>query len=133
MDERHALAAKLSSKIPFDVILDEVRDSVTSSPMERLHLLTRKDIHNIEKSFNLQSIAARHQNDALSVDSWATEMQGKCVLFYKTQGVINDEYKQLKTDDFLLIIMNDGQKTVFFLHLLNKTRDVLKLECLCRT
>lgn len=35
-----------------------------------------------------------------------------CVLFYKGQGVDSIKYKELKKDDFVLIIMNSGQEEV---------------------
>jgi hypothetical protein len=49
----------MALKIPFTQILDEVRDSIHGSELERIHLLTKKDLYNIEKSFNLQSTTVR--------------------------------------------------------------------------
>lgn len=112
--EREELANKMTLKIPFNTILDEVRDTVEGSQLERIHLLTRKDLNNIEKSFNLQSTVIRHANDAISVEAWVQEMENSgCVLFYKSQNSESIEYPELNNDDFLLIIMNSGQKDVF--------------------
>ncbi|GFR28188.1 uncharacterized protein TNCT_489601 [Trichonephila clavata] len=99
---------KIASKIPFDEILDEIRDSVTDSKLERIHLLTK----NIENCFNIGSNAIKHKDDGTSVDAWVNEMESKndfCILFYKPQGVTSAMYPELKSDYFVLIIMNDKQ------------------------
>ena len=44
--------------------------------MERLHLLTKKDILNIERAFNMRG-EQRHPNDAMSVQAWVEEMKAK--------------------------------------------------------
>ncbi|KAL1516164.1 hypothetical protein ABEB36_000083 [Hypothenemus hampei] len=75
--EREILAAKIALKIPFDDILDEIRDSISDSNLKRIHLLTKKDLYNIESSFNLHSTTIRHQNDLVSLESWISEMQNK--------------------------------------------------------
>lgn len=110
--ERKMCAEKIALKVPFNVILDQVRDSVSDSELYRLHLLTRKDLCNIEKSYNLCSEAVRHQNDATSVQAWVNEMNQEghmCVLFYKPQDKVLEEHHELKKDDFILIIMNQAQ------------------------
>lgn len=107
-EERQALAAKIALKIPFEAILDDVRESIYDGNLERTHLLTKKDLFNIERSFNIRS-ESKHSNDAISVDVWVEEMKTNgCVLFYKPQGE-PCEYPELKLDDFVLIIMNQGQ------------------------
>lgn len=59
--ERDILAAKISQKIPFDTILQDIRrDNVAENNCNRLHLLTRQDLVNIEKSFNLNNESVRH-------------------------------------------------------------------------
>ncbi|XP_067140358.1 uncharacterized protein [Centruroides vittatus] len=48
-------------KKPFNAIIEEVRDSLsTSEELQRLHLVTRKDLHNIESSFQLSSNSVKH-------------------------------------------------------------------------
>lgn len=66
-EERASIAAKIAAKVPFDDILDEVRDNVSN--IERINLLTKKDLHNLEASFNSNAEAVRHSNDAISVDA----------------------------------------------------------------
>lgn len=108
--ERRDIAAKLAAKVPFDVILNEAKDEAKSSPMERVHLLTRKDLYNIQASFNLHSTAVRHRNDSANIDAWVHDMGDKYVLIYKPQDAATTDYPQLMSDDFLLIIMNAGQR-----------------------
>ncbi|XP_050311335.1 uncharacterized protein LOC126746956 isoform X1 [Anthonomus grandis grandis] len=109
--ERENLAVKISSKVPFEDILDEIRDSITDSELKRLHLLTKKDLYNIEACFNLCSSSVRHKNDIISVESWINDMQsnGDAVLFYKPQGSESEEWPMLKNEDFVLIIMTAAQ------------------------
>ena len=58
-----------------DKILDDVRNSVSDN-FKRVHLLQRKDTHNIERIFKLEG-GQRHHDDATSVAAWAEEMRGK--------------------------------------------------------
>lgn len=110
-EEKEDLARKISLKIPFDEILDSVRDSIINEKILRIHLLTRQDLYNIELEFNLNRQSVRHHNDLVSVESWISEMQSKCSLvrFYKAQGETSHEYSKLKFDDFMLIFFNDAQ------------------------
>lgn len=109
--DRHNFASKIAANIPLQCILDEVRDSITNNKLERTHLLTKKDLYNIEKSFNLNRSAVRHTNDAISVDAWVNELKlNGSVLFYKPQECVYEEYPQLKEEDFCLIIMTEGQR-----------------------
>ncbi|GFT92997.1 uncharacterized protein NPIL_21081 [Nephila pilipes] len=110
-DERKNIASKIAAKI-LDNILDEIRNSISDAGLERVHLLTKKDLHNIEISFNLASNSVKHENDGVSVDMWVREMQNSenpCILFYKTQGSTCTQYSFLKENDFVLIIMTEAQ------------------------
>ncbi|XP_023235219.1 uncharacterized protein LOC111634623 [Centruroides sculpturatus] len=63
------LSTKISSMKPFNAIIEEVRDSLsTPEELQRFHLVTRKDPHNIESSFQLSSNSVKHPNDSISVD-----------------------------------------------------------------
>ena len=62
---KHAeIAGQLSKGIPIDRILNSIRDSV-STKIERIHLLTRNDIVNIEKAYSLKGVEC-HSNDSMS-------------------------------------------------------------------
>jgi len=110
-EEREEISKSIALNIPFDNILDKIRSSLSIDEVERRDLLTRKDIHNIARDYNLKAEGVRHNNDSTSVQSWVTEMHktGKIVVFYKAQGSISNEFPQLKEDDFVLIIMNNTQ------------------------
>ncbi|XP_050311306.1 uncharacterized protein LOC126746925 [Anthonomus grandis grandis] len=94
-----------------------------SGTLKRCHLLTNKDLYNIERSFNLNNETCRHSNDAISLDPWMKEIDNTgCVLFYKAQEECCNKYPLLKKDDFALIIMNQGQ-----LEMLDRYGD----DCIC--
>lgn len=109
--DRAQIASKIAMKIPFETILDDIRDSVSNSTLYRIHLLSKKDLYNIESSFNLQSDSIRHTNDCLSVEAWINEFKDKdnMHVFYKSQETVSEEYPQLKSEDFMLVIMNQPQ------------------------
>lgn len=86
-EERKQLAVKIASKVPFDVILDDVRDSVSNNELTCLHLLTKKDLHNIDTSYNLSSIGVRHQNDAISVEACVNKMKKKIASCFTSHKV----------------------------------------------
>lgn len=64
--ERIAIAGQLAQGVDFQHILDNIRDSI-GKEFNRIHLLTRKDITNIEKAYGLR-VAQRHKDDATSVN-----------------------------------------------------------------
>ena len=105
--KRVEIAGQLSKGIPIDRILDGIRDSV-STKIDRIHLLTRKDIVNIEKAYGLKGVE-RHSNDSMSVALWVEEMRQKGVdnpvLLYKPQGnKATTDCQYLDNDDFVLIL-----------------------------
>ena len=66
------LAGQLLLGVSFQHILENIRDNV-GGELKRIHLLTRKDIRNIEKSYHLNSVQ-RSNDDATSVACWVQEM-----------------------------------------------------------
>ncbi|XP_068083806.1 uncharacterized protein, partial [Anabrus simplex] len=113
--ERKTLATDIANQIPFQAILDKIRESVTDPKLERIHLITKQDLYNIERSFNLSSKSVRHQEDGTSVEAWVNEVNSgdsPCVLFYKPQGTTSEKHPNLRSDDFVLIIMNSAQSEI---------------------
>ncbi len=109
--DRLAIAGKLSAGVEFQRILDDVRDSIGDT-CERIHLLTRKDLNNIEKAYSfIQN--RRHSDDATSVHLWVEEMMAhnlNPVLFYKRQGQTpSKECEQLSANDFAVGIQTPLQ------------------------
>jgi len=73
--ERDKIAREIVLKIQFDRILDRNRNSFYDSDIERVHLLTRKDLTNIEQQYQLKSEVVHHSNSCTSVESWISEMK----------------------------------------------------------
>lgn len=69
---RDTIAGKLAQGVNVQHIIDEIRDNL-GDRLERIHLITRKDIANIERSYGLQG-SRRHDDDATSVQLWIDEV-----------------------------------------------------------
>ena len=112
---RLAIAGKIRQLVSFEHILHHVRDSVSTTVEERIHLLTRKDMLNIEISFNLVH-SQKHKNDATSIDCWVKEMKENektnPVIFYKPQGYPQGEDCNDFSDDIALCIQTPFQATM---------------------
>ncbi|KAH1008338.1 uncharacterized protein LOC109535894 isoform X1 [Dendroctonus ponderosae] len=122
-EDKQKIASKIAENIPLSVILDEVRDSTSTTKTDRIHLLTKKDLFNIKQTNNLNARPVRHRNEAISVQTWVDELQkSNCVVFYKAQDELCEGYPHLKSQDFLLILMTDGPK-----EMLNK----FGRDCIC--
>ena len=83
-EERTAIAQQLRQGIDFQHILDKIRDNV-GKQFQRLHLLTRKYINNIEQAYGLKG-AQRHNNDATSVQILVEELkmsESNPIILYK--------------------------------------------------
>lgn len=108
---RSEIAMKLSKGVTIERILDDVRDNV-SADFKRLHILTRRDIHNIERAFSLRGLD-RHVDDATSVALLVEELnhsnKESPVLLYKQQGKCLKDYPVLAKEDFVLILQTPFQ------------------------
>jgi hypothetical protein len=82
--DRDNLANKIKLKIPFRHILEDIREPTNVDEcrkVTRRHLVTKKDLHNIKKSYKLDDTKF-HQDDAVSVDAWVEKL-GDTVKLYK--------------------------------------------------
>ena len=70
--ERCNIAAKHKVRVTYDIILNDMRDNVPNNKFDRIHLISRKDVQNIEQCFGLEGVE-RHVDDAASVDTWVQE------------------------------------------------------------
>ncbi|XP_050316161.1 uncharacterized protein LOC126750560 [Anthonomus grandis grandis] len=96
----------LLTKIPFNDLFDEVRSSISES---NVPILTEPVLYKIETSFNLFT-SLKDSNDALELDLWIKDLQDlNVVLFYKAEGCIFKDYPELKTEEFVLVLMTDAQ------------------------
>lgn len=68
-NEKSEIAAQIAANVPFNAILDGIRNSLANCELDRMHLLTRKDLHNIKQYFILNCDTGRHTNDAISIKS----------------------------------------------------------------
>jgi len=111
--ERRKLAGMISKGIPFDDILNNVRDSLSSLEMSRLHLVVRRDLLNIAHEFHLSKI--QHKKDAAIVRDWVDmcrQENSDLVRFIKYQGeeVMDDSQdERIALDDFMIVLMNNVQ------------------------
>ena len=110
--QRQHLASKLQQGVSKDKIMDEIRDNF-GSEFQRIHLLERRDLHNIRHAFGLDDVQ-RHSNDQDSVLAWIKEWessQNNPVLYYKLQGHDSGN-DTLKKSDFMIVIQTEHQKNL---------------------
>ncbi|GFY68459.1 uncharacterized protein TNIN_385411 [Trichonephila inaurata madagascariensis] len=95
-------------------------------PTERLGLLTKKDLHNVSRDFEVNE-RILHAEDAVSVDLQVKKMQRDSynpVLIYKPLGSSLANNPLIKKQDFILGIMTEAQ--LEFLELYGKNTLVCK-------
>ena len=113
-DVRVSIATKLQDGIQSDKILDQIRDNVSPKTLGREHLISKQDIHNIEKQFCVDGVQ-KHLNDSQSVNAWVQELhcsEYSPVLLYKMQGVEDvaiGTTSAFSRDDFALCIQTKFQ------------------------
>uniref|UniRef100_A0A146M4Q8 Uncharacterized protein n=1 Tax=Lygus hesperus TaxID=30085 RepID=A0A146M4Q8_LYGHE len=109
-EEKFSIAEKLSQSVPFDVIPDSIRETLTGPESSRIHLITRKDLFNIKESFRL-NVGRLQEDDRTSVDAWVRSVgdHSNVVRFYKPQSVLIPEHPELLEEDFVLILSYDSQ------------------------
>lgn len=118
-EDKNKIASQLLNKTPHDSILMDIRTSLRNCDLQRIHLATKKDISNIERSFNLNNEAVKHPYDPISIASWVKELKtdkNTSLLHFKPQGVVSTDFPNLKEEDFLLIFMTNAQKTMLKAH-----------------
>uniref|UniRef100_T1KRL2 C2H2-type domain-containing protein n=1 Tax=Tetranychus urticae TaxID=32264 RepID=T1KRL2_TETUR len=102
--DREEIAAELASQVPKSVVLGNVRASLESR-LQRKHLITSKDLQNIEASYNLLGQVKRASNDLLSVEMWMEQFKDlpdNPILIYEKDD-----------KPFMLGIMNETQQFMF--------------------
>ena len=116
--KRAAIAGQLAQGVDFQHILDNIWDSL-GTECKRIHLLTRKDITNIEKAYGLK-VAQRHADDATSVNVWVTEImsqEGNPIILYKQQGEPQPlECNYLSKEEFVLALQTPLQANMMKKH-----------------
>lgn len=96
-------------------ILDDVRDTLSDSQtITRKHMVTREELRNIKRDFNIVFKERSCYVDTVSVELLVEQYEKKYgtespFLYYKQQGVEHDTFKK---EDLLLVIMNSTQVNV---------------------
>ena len=107
-NDRQKVASRVKDGVTFDRIIDDIRSNI-SSRVDRVHLITKKDVSNIQRSFGLQGVE-RHPDDATSLVAMIKDLnsdteEGRSVLFSKFQS---DEAfnldSNLDSKDFIIVI-----------------------------
>ena len=82
--QKAEIAGLLHAGVPMTRVLQNINK--TASPTKRLAATTKKDLHNIAKSYGININCVRDEDDVTSVDSWVKEMQtseNNRILLYK--------------------------------------------------
>ena len=117
---RLEIVKKLELGVTLDRILDDVRDTCDDG-INREHLVTRKDLHNIKYQYNIEGIV-RHKNDLQSVLAWIIDMETNIdiynpILIYKIQSDKQNEHlDNFSDEDFLLCIQTEFQRDMAIQH-----------------
>ena len=74
----------------------------TDNAPKRLHLITTKDISNIERSYGINSDHIRHQDDATSVKLWIEDMKST----ESNNPVLLYEPQEMEGTEFLLVLQS---------------------------
>ncbi|CAB0008236.1 unnamed protein product [Nesidiocoris tenuis] len=110
--EKDLIAEKLAQKVPMNKVLDEIHNSKCDQ-LERIHLITRKDVFNIATAYKLKNENTRRSIEGVSpdVEAWVKriEIETNVVRLFKPQGILMDDEPRLTKSDFVLIVFNDMQ------------------------
>ena len=111
LSDRQNIASQIRSGVSMEYIFDSIRESIDGfNDIERLHLISKKDLVNIEKSFGLKM--ERHSNDSVSVKLFLQELN-ETVLFTKFQNESSQE--GLGFDDIMIVIQTPLQKEMMMI------------------
>lgn len=110
-ETRKEIAIQLQNGVSIDKIMDKIRSN-TCSTIKRDHLITRMDIHNVRRAYNIECIE-KSKNDLTSVQAWVAELETleyNPITIFKVQGQKqNDEMDNLALGDFVLGIQTKFQ------------------------
>ena len=104
-EHREIIRADLERGVNPTTIWRNIRKDYTPTKTIRPHnLLTKQDVRNILKKFDLDKPGQMHSSDPLSVDLFVDESRmsnNVIVTSYKRQGEVNIEFPGLGKDEFL--------------------------------
>lgn len=83
-EDREKITSQIALNIPLRDIIKGIRDSHSNEEINRIHLITWKDLYNIKQSIQIANSNVKDCNDAVSIDEWAfgkrTRTQSKFLL-----------------------------------------------------
>lgn len=109
------IAKKLVQGLSSDTILSEIKKEIESGETghQRHHLLTRKDIWNIKRSFGIENLITESPNSQIKISfsEWMEELKRKegSILCYKEEQTF---HTHLKYEDFFFAFMTLPQKQI---------------------
>uniref|UniRef100_A0A1B6E200 C2H2-type domain-containing protein n=1 Tax=Clastoptera arizonana TaxID=38151 RepID=A0A1B6E200_9HEMI len=115
--DKSNIADQIARGVPREIVLDKIRASA-GSDIDRIHLVTMKDIKNIEKAFGVQSSELKRvQHSGMkNLDSWVSGMKSfendSMIVFYKND-LISSSGGYSAGGDVCLILMTTGQYEIF--------------------
>ena len=111
-ETRTAIAAQLQDGVSIERIMDNIRDKVHNE-MKREQLVTRMDILNIKRQYNIECIE-KSKNDLFSVKAWVCELEQleyNPITIFKVQGEEQGyNINNLGPNDFILGIQTQFQR-----------------------
>ncbi|CAL1285296.1 unnamed protein product [Larinioides sclopetarius] len=123
-EEQDAINENVSKGIPFEKLLDDIKDNQSSTDHFQLYLIKKKDARFISNAY-----AADEYNPGMgeveSVDQWVRQccqMENSPILFYRPEGIGKSK------GNFLLIIMTEFQKQI----LMSAAKQVVCVDTLYR-
>ncbi|KAF0746386.1 Uncharacterized protein FWK35_00024202, partial [Aphis craccivora] len=97
-------------------VMSDHYSSIHNIVMQNTHVGHLNDLGKLPfDKVTRDNIAILHKNDALSVDSWVQTVRSDdkfSLVYYKPQDNIDPLFPNLKKEDFVLIIMNNYQKSM---------------------
>lgn len=96
-------------------ILDDIRDDVCDpNNMSRVHLLTKKELHNIMDEYHISFKERFDRNDVNSVEKLISEfnMQYSAVTTFKFNKERGKKGPSAMEEDFMMVIMSSLQVNV---------------------
>ncbi len=107
-EERLDIAAKISDGTPYGKILDETTIS-DRDQVDRLSLLSNKDLHNIAATFGLKYRPCDSATDLLNAETFVSQ-NPEWVVYYKRPNQRDLTHEMLQQDELMVVLMSPTHK-----------------------
>ena len=116
---QHSTHMKIAGQLQQGITAERIIRGDTAGGINREHLVTKLDIHNIKNHYNITGVM-RHSNDLTSVCAWVEELKSlpyNPILLFKPQGEPQPEYMDIiGNNDFILAIQTEFQRDMLCLY-----------------